>query len=131
MMSTGHATCLNRRDRSLQQHLNYQRIPVGMRINDGDERSYFFKQATCPVDITQLSPCNSISRKHVGEGHLFATLPDLRPPPLQGKWWGTKVQITFQKVGHIRFVRSNPFPSSHVSGGWNQAMEKEKCIFLM
>ena len=65
MMSTGHVTCLNRRDRSLQQHLNYQRISVGMRINDGDERSYFFKHATCPVDITQLSPCNSISRKHV------------------------------------------------------------------
>ena len=41
MMSTGHVTCLNRRDHSLQQHLNYQRIPVGMIINDGDERSYF------------------------------------------------------------------------------------------
>ena len=65
MMSTGHVTCLNRRDRSLQQHLNFQRIPVGMRINDGDEGSYFFKHATCPVDITHLSPCNSISRKHV------------------------------------------------------------------
>ena len=56
MMSTGHVTCLNRRDRSLQQHLNYQRIPVGMRINDGDERSYFFKHATCPVDIIQQVP---------------------------------------------------------------------------
>ena len=65
MASTGHVTCLKRRDRLLQQHLIYQRIPVGMRINDGDERSYFFKHATCPVDITQLSPCNSISRKHV------------------------------------------------------------------
>ena len=65
MMSAGHATCLKRRNRSLQQHLNYQIIPVGMRINDGDEGSYFFKHATCPVDITQLSPCNSISRKHV------------------------------------------------------------------
>ena len=70
------------------------------------------------------------SRTPVGEGHLFATLPDLRPPPLQGNWWGTKVQITFQKVGHIRFVRSNPFPSSHVSGGRNQVMEQEKCNFL-
>ena len=66
----------------------------------------------------------------VGEGHLFATLPDLRPPPLQGNWWGTKVQITCQKVGHIRFVRSNPFPSSPVSGGLNQVMEQEKCNFL-
>ena len=65
MMSTGHVTCLNRRNCSLQQHLNYQRIPVGMRINDGHVRSYFFKHAACPVDITQLSPCNSISRKHV------------------------------------------------------------------
>ena len=64
-MFTGHVTCLNRRDRSLQQRLNYQRIPVVMRINDEDERSYFFKHATCPVDITQLSPRNSISRKHV------------------------------------------------------------------
>ena len=63
---------------------------------------------------------------YVGEGHLFATLPDLRPPPLQGNWWGTKVQITCQKVGHIRFVRSNPFPSSPVSGGLNQVMEQEK-----
>ena len=39
-------------------------------------------------------------REGVGEGHLFATLPDLRPPPLQGNGWGTKVQITSQKVGH-------------------------------
>ena len=62
--------------------------------------------------------------------HLFATLPDLRPPPLQGKWWGTKVQITCQKVGHIRFVRSNPFPSSHVSGGWNKAMEKMQFSYV-
>ena len=62
-MFPGHVTCLNRR--SLQQHLNYQIIPFGMRINDGDEQSYFFKHATCPVDITQLSPFNSISRKHV------------------------------------------------------------------
>ena len=61
----------------------------------------------------------------VGEDHLFATLPDLRPPPLQGKWWEIKVQITCQKVGCIRFVRSNPFPSSHVSGGRQQAMAKK------
>ena len=64
-MSTEHVTRLNKRERSFEQHLNYQKIPVGMGINDGDERSYFFKHATCPVDITQLSPCNSISRKHV------------------------------------------------------------------
>ena len=69
-------------------------------------------------------------RYHIGEGPLFVTLPDLRPPPLQGNWWGTKVQITSLKVGHICFVRSNPFPSSHVSGGWNQVMEQEKCDFL-
>ena len=53
----------------------------------------------------------------LGEGHLFATLPDLRPPPLEENWWGIKVQITCQKVGHIHFVRSNPFLSSHVSDG--------------
>ena len=67
----------------------------------------------------------------VGEGHLFATLPDLRPPHLRGNWWGIKVQITRQKVGHIRFVRPNPFSSFHVSGGRHQAMENEKCNFLM
>ena len=67
---------------------------------------------------------------HIGESHLFATLPDLRPPPLQGNWWGTKVQITCQKVGHIRLVRSNPFPSSPVSGGLNQVMNKKNAIFL-
>ena len=32
----------------------------------------------------------------VGEGYLFATLPDLRPPPLQRNWWGIKVQNTCQ-----------------------------------
>ena len=61
---------------------------------------------------------------------VFATLPDLRPPLLQGKWWGTMVQITCQKVGHIRFGRSNPFPSSPVSDGLNQVMKQEKCNFL-
>ena len=88
---------------------------------------------TCDV-ISDLRPLGQtlhhIWKVHVGEGHLFATLPDLRPPPLQGNWWGTKVQITCQNVGHIRFVRSNPFPSSPVSGGLNQVMEQEKCNFL-
>ena len=71
-----------------------------------------------------------ISSRYVGESHLFATLPDLRPPPIQGNWRGIKVQTTCQKVGHIRFVRSDPFPSSHVSGGRHQAMENEKYNFL-
>ena len=66
----------------------------------------------------------------VGEGHLFATHSDLRPPPLQGNLLGIKVQITRQKVWHVRFVRYNPFSSSHVSGGRHQTMENEKCNFL-
>ena len=66
-----------------------------------------------------------------GEGHLFAILPDLRPPPLLVNWWGIKVQITCQKVWHILFVRSNPFPSSHVSGGRHQAMEKKKNVIFL
>ena len=37
----------------------------------------------------------------LGEGCLVATLPDLRPPPLQRYWWGIEVQNTCQKVGQI------------------------------
>ena len=53
----------------------------------------------------------------IGESYLFATLPDLQPPHLEGNWWWINDQNTCQKVGHIRLVRSNPIPSSHVSGG--------------
>ena len=65
----------------------------------------------------------------VGEGFLFATLPDLRPP-LQRNWWGIKVQNTCQKVSHIHSIRSNPLRFSHLSGGRHQAMESKKCSFL-
>ena len=66
----------------------------------------------------------------IGEGHLFATLLDLRPPPLQINWWGIKAQNTCQNVGHIHSVRSDPLRFSHLSGGRHQAMENEKCNFL-
>ena len=69
-------------------------------------------------------------KQMVGESHLFATLPDLRPPPLQRHWWGIKAQNTCQNVGHVHSVRSDPLRFSHLSGGRYQAMENEKCNFL-
>ena len=64
------------------------------------------------------------------ESHLFATLPDLRPPPLQGNWWGTKVQITCKKLGisvlsDLTLFRPPMFPVGGTRW-WN----KKNAIFL-
>ena len=87
----------------------------------------------CVVNAKYLQCHELIIRLFIrlqGLGDLFATLPDLRPPPLQGKWWGIKVQITCKKLGipvlsDLTLFRPLMFPV-----GGTRRWKKKNAIFL-
>ena len=113
---------VRRPDDVMWPQMTFQREMMQQRAGDikhslSDYDSRWVGQIRCILEVLR-------GRSPICDPSRFAT------SHLQGNWWGIKVQITRQKVRHIRFVRPNPFSSSHVSGGRHQATEHEKCNFL-